>query len=155
VSEHSLIIIPFDPRLVPEKSHQLYALSRVHESFQAPANIKMQTFEMVRFFHCGENMERIACPQCDSNLTDFKSKPDWWGDRISDDYRDGGFLLNTYQTPCCGTPVTLNDLTYEFEMGFARFAIEVENAMGKVDESLHGDLESILNTRLRKIHQWM
>ncbi len=68
---------------------------------------------------CGANLEQISCPQCGAELA-F----DWWGEAVSERYGTG-FSTLVVTVPCCGVETSLNELTYDWPMGFARFRIEV------------------------------
>ena len=52
---------------------------------------------------------------------------------------------------CCKSNTYLNELRYEWPAGFARFSIEIVNPNRNFsDEELQG-IETILDTKLRKI----
>jgi len=86
------------------------------------ADVLVKESDEVRFFDCGENFERIACPRCAGEIN-----LEWWHERMDQDGVAGGFRLDTYALPCCGVSATLNDLNYEWPQAFGRFRWEIRN----------------------------
>ena len=81
-------------------------------------------------------------------------RPNGGGTGMDDDYVDGGFALCPYRTPCCGAEHSLDQLTYEWPQGFARFAIDAMNPnIGTLSDQHKAEFEDILGTRLRIIYQ--
>ncbi|MCE9638190.1 MAG: hypothetical protein K8T90_21010 [Planctomycetes bacterium] len=147
MSDNWITLIPDDPRFVPDSARQHRARDRLVTALPAADEIEIDTSEAVQFMDCGGNFERVLCPACRSDLTD------WWSDRMDDDYdATGGFALATYATPCCAKVLTLHDLVYEWPQGFARFSLSAFNPrVAALDERLRQELEAILGTKLRVI----
>jgi hypothetical protein len=110
--------------------------------------IEFKVCDEVEFFDCGANFERILCPDCRTEIS-FE----WWESRLDEDFHKG-FNLAKYATPCCCSLRTLHELEYDWAQGFGRFALEAMNPnIGKLDDRLKEELETILGKRLRVIYQ--
>jgi hypothetical protein len=148
MSDNFIMLIPEDPRAVPSQACQQEALARLAEIAPDADERELVLLEHVAFFDCGGNFERVLCPLCKSDLTE------WWSDRMSEDYAEGEFLLRTYPTPCCQDSIQLNDLVYEWPQGFARFALSIRNAgFGELELRHVRELSAILGLPLRLIYQ--
>src|SRR5262245_2789778 len=121
MSDKSIILVPDDPRFIPDAARQRQARDRFAEIASESDEIDIKVSERIEFFDCGANLERILCPSCGAEIPIA-----WWQDRMAEDY-DDGFRLVTYATPCCGGNHTLNDLVYERPQRFGRFAIAAMN----------------------------
>jgi hypothetical protein len=148
MSDNWIRLIPEDPRFVPDPAKRARARDRFAEIAPDAQEIEIKVSDRVEFFDCGGNFERVLCPACRAEITD-----PWWRDRMDEDYREG-FRLESYPTPCCGFRCTLHDLTYEWQQGFGRFALDAMNPrIGRLDERLIEELEAILGTKLRVIYR--
>lgn len=148
VSDNWIILIPEDPRVVPDQAKRDRARDRLAEIARDADEIEIKVSERVEFYDCGANFERVLCPACRSEIPIA-----WWQERMDEDYGNG-FKLAAYATPCCGTDCTLNELVYEWPQGFARFALNAMNPnIGKLEERYKTELEGLLGTKLRVIHQ--
>jgi len=121
MSDDYVVIVPRDPRHVPTREVQERVTALLRQIAPQAASVTVEAFAQVRFFNCGQNFKRVECPECSSEVTD------WWRNRMDDDYRDGGFRLELYKTPCCGALVTLNDLIYDWPQAFGSFTWTVMN----------------------------
>jgi hypothetical protein len=85
--------------------------------------IDVDVYEHVTLIDCGENLERITCPQCGAPIF-----IEWWSDWM-DELAAGGWeqadVDAPTRSPCCGGAVTVRSLDYEWPMGFARFTVDV------------------------------
>ena len=73
---------------------------------------------------------------------------------MDEDYDGSGFRLNAFKLPCCQTTCTLNELTYDWPQGFAKFSLEAMNP--NIGELPKGEVESfsgILGCSLRVIYK--
>jgi hypothetical protein len=148
LSDNWITLIPEDPQFVPNAAEQRRARARLAEVAPEAEEIEIKVSEKVKFFDCGANFKRIACPSCGSEIPVA-----WWQDRMDEDYCDG-FKLAAYATPCCSAKSTLHELVYEWPQGFGRFALDAMNPnIGKLEESCKRELEEILGTKLRVIYQ--
>ncbi len=150
MGSHSIILIPEDPRFVPDQAKRERARERLAEITPAPCQVTADHTDTIQFFHCGENFNGIACPACSSGIP-----LRWWHDCLNEDYsKEAGYKLSTYATPCCGFGCTMHDLAYDFAQGLGRFALIAENHnIGELDERYRMEFEAILGTRLRVIYQ--
>ncbi|MFG2784922.1 hypothetical protein ACGFY7_44765 [Streptomyces prunicolor] len=100
MSDNFLTVIPTDPYWQPGRAaahHAKAALSALLPDADTRRGFAAATWH--------DTVEAVPCG------TD--SGP-WWGDAVQE----------RYAVPCCGTETSLNDLTYDWPMGFASFRIE-------------------------------
>lgn len=93
--------------------------------FPGADQIDVEVYPKVTLIDCGENLERIVCPRCGGTIS-----VEWWGDRmdeLADDAWEFADVDAPLPSPCCGSPVTLRTLIYEWPMGFARFTVDIWN----------------------------
>jgi hypothetical protein len=83
--------------------------------------VEITWHDSVALVACGQNLMKISCPRC-ADEVDSR----WWMDLVSDGYEAGFDDLNV-TVPCCEALVSLNDLTYDWPVGFARFELEAWN----------------------------
>jgi hypothetical protein len=148
MSDDWITLIPEDPRFVPAPEKQKLACLKFREIAPSADEIEIRASETIEFHHCGANFERVLCPHCDSDVTD------WWTKRMDEEYdKESGFKLLQYATPCCHATLTLHELHYEWPQGFGRFALEAMNPnLGKLKEEYKHEFERILGTPLRVIY---
>ena len=73
---------------------------------------------------------------------------------MNEDAIDEGFRLERYPAPCCGAPLTLNELEYEELQAFGRTSWTVQNAnVGELDETARHELEAAAGTPLVAVYQ--
>lgn len=104
--------------------------------------------ERNRFIDCGENLERIACPNCarEIEITFWQE----WMDREAEE----DFPLNVVALPCCGTKKNLAELEYDWPQGFSRFSIEAMNPnIADLTAETVKQFELVLGCKLRKVLQ--
>ncbi|PKV82588.1 hypothetical protein [Streptomyces sp. TLI_146] len=122
MSDDFLTVIPTDPHWQPGKEaaeRASAALSGMLPDSDARLGLRVQWHDGVEVIICGSNLEKISCPHCGSPCA-----TDWWMDTVSEGY-DQGFVSLMAAVPCCGVVTSLNELVYDWPMGFARFRIEV------------------------------
>lgn len=148
MSDDWIIIVPTDPRFVPEPGRQLEARAWLASIAPEAEQIEIKESDQIEFFDCGSNFDRAVCPSCHAEIPMV-----WWEGRMADDH-NGGFKLDKYQTSCCGAAHTLDELIYDWPRAFGRFALDVMNPnIGKLNELQQNLLEQILGTRVRIIYQ--
>lgn len=91
-------------------------------------------------------METIVCPACGTVLDD-----QWWMKVVDRAYNNGKFTDLTVSTPCCDTLCSLNELVYDWPMGFACFVLEAVSPLTDIGNRQQDLLEQILQCKLRKI----
>jgi len=141
MSDHFIVVVPRDPRLVPTDEVQ----RRVVGVLNRIAEVSAQ----VQFFDCGQNFERVLCPHCSSEIG-----IDWWQERMDDDTDGSGFRLDSYEAPCCAKSVNLNELIYDWPQAFGRFSWTVQNPnIGELTDAAKLELEAVAGFALVPIRQ--
>jgi len=150
MSDNWITLVPEDPHFVPDSAAQVRACNRLAKIAPHADEIEIKTPGTIQFFHAGANFERVLCPSCGVEIP-----IEWWQERMDDDFdRKAGFSLNSYNTPCCGAPHTLRQLTYDWPQSFGVFAIDVMNpGIAKLRPADQRELEQILGTKLTVIYQ--
>jgi hypothetical protein len=149
MSDDWITLIPEDPSFIPDDQRQERARARFAEIAPDAEAIELKVSDTIQFFDCGENLERIVCPSCASEIP-----VEWWQDQMDADYRGEGFNLAPYRVPCCNAAHTLHELVYIWSQGFGRFALDAMNPnIGRLDDAYREELEDLLGTRLRVIYQ--
>lgn len=148
MSDNWIVIIPENPYFVADGDGLRFALDLFSESMPDADEVTCTSSPVVKFFDCGENFERIACPSCAATIS-----TEWWKDRMEEDYGEG-FKLAYYPTPCCARQHTLHELKYDFPQGFGKWSLEAMNPnVGELNPEIQRELETILATPLRVIYQ--
>ena len=150
MSDNWITVIPEDPCLIPGAERQSQAREWFARNAPHADGIETKVADRIEFFDCGSNFERVLCPSCAAEIP-----LEWWQQRMDEDY-DVGFKLSKYPMPCCDEAFTLYELTYEWPLGFGRFALEVMNPeLGELSKAQRDELEQILGAPLRVIYQHM
>ncbi|MFF3689796.1 hypothetical protein [Streptomyces sp. NPDC002187] len=149
MSDNYLTVIPTDPYWQPSTDagdRAAAALARMLPDDDARRGLETQWHDSVEVVYCGSNLKRISCPHCGA---EFASG--WWGEAVSERY-DEGFRTLIATVPCCDVETSLNELVYDWPMGFARFRIEImyPNRAWLTDEEL-ASLTDALGHPLRQI----
>lgn len=149
MSDFVLRLIPEQPEFVPsagiiEKLKQTVAALNLDED-----KVVTKLENSVVFVDAGKNWGKVICPACKEQLTD-----DWWSQAMGAAWETkfSNFLT---QTVCCNSTVSLNELEYEWQVGFARFIFEVQNpkkALTATDKSV---LEEIIGCKLKRIDAYI
>src|SRR6516225_4448981 len=149
MSNFYLQLIPNDPTFVPPPQAQEHATSLFKGFFPPSCRTKAEHCKQIEFFHPGQNWEGVNCPLCGASLKD-----QWWRTAMDEAYKTNWTVLET-TVPCCGSRCSLNDLTYNFTAGFARFVLEAENpglaGIGRLDVDQINKLQDALGCSLRQI----
>lgn len=149
MSDNWIYLIPDDAFFIPDASKQELARRRLHEIAPEAGEIKQSVSENVRFQDCGANFERIGCPSCQAEIS-----ISWWQRCMDEDFDGDGFRVATYDTPCCGSKITLHDLAYEWPQGMCRFSLDLLNGnLDRLHDRHKRELEEILGCKLRVIYQ--
>jgi len=157
MSDHWIVLIPKDPHFLPDEESRKAALAKFAEVAPQSAEIDEIIYDSVQFIDCGGNFERVLCPFC-AEEEEEEEEPgeidtDWWHDIMDQDYsEEDGFQLKKYPVPCCGRSLALNELEYEWPMGFARYALEARNTrIGSLSTQEIAGFEAILKAPLIEI----
>jgi hypothetical protein len=148
MSDNYIIIIPKEPNFVPSKEAQRKAVELFQKLTPIADEIKAEVSKTIRFVDCGENFSRVSCPKCHHEL-DLDSWQSWMGEEAEAD-----FPLRPKPMACCGAKLTLNDLSYDWPQGFARFTLKAMNPdIANLEQIDLKQFEKILGSPLRKILQ--
>jgi len=171
MSDNYLRIIPINPDFVPTEEAQIDAyrqfgclaygkpLPEFHlqtisdkdgELVRAGHRdwcLLMRVFDQPHFIDNGCNLERVSCPLCGALLT-FE----FWHEELdkASNHHFTHFTDLRCTLACCGASVSLNDLDYEWPVGFARFELEALEGRRLVSEEI-SQLEQIIGCSLRQI----
>ncbi len=149
VSDDFLVFVPKDPDLVPSSEAQMQAIQCVRSMLPAAERVESQQSARVQFHDCAGNFESVFCPHCRAPLS-----LDWWGATMDHDFRDGGFVLATYEMPCCRLVSNLNELHYNWPQAFGRFAITAQNpGVVEIPASLVAAIETALCCRVTAVRR--
>lgn len=149
MSDSVIIVIPTDPRWVPAPGQEARAVALIKELLTDYDTFAVEQPDEVALYHGYENFESIHCPFC---ATALDIQP-WWTDQLDAAYdKDTGFSSLDTTTPCCGKPVSLNDLTYDWPLGFASWAVSVMNTPSDLSEAEVADIEDALGHAIRVVH---
>jgi hypothetical protein len=149
MSDHFIIVVPRDPRLVPTEEVRRRVVLVLNRIVPSAENVTAEVSPQVQFFDCGQNFERVLCPRCSAEIS-----IDWWQERMNDDYDGIGFRLDSYGTLCCAKSVNLNELIYDWPQAFGRFSWTVRNPnIGELTDAAKLELEAVAGFALVPIRQ--
>jgi hypothetical protein len=148
MSDNWIIVIPEAADHVPSPDARRKAVELFRSIAPRADEVKEEASEKVRFIDCGANLERTLCPVCGAEL-----EMEWWREKM-DEEADAGFPLRSITLPCCSAQKSLDQLTYDWPQGFARFSVEAMNPdiPDLTDEQMRA-FESVLGCRVRKVLQ--
>jgi hypothetical protein len=146
MSDNWLMFIPTDPSAVPTRAAASKAVELLKRfAPDAGDEVRAKVFDKVAFHDCGANWSGVRCPRCGEDVEE------WWADATDNAYKTGLEDLRA-TTPCCGHSTTLNDLSYVWPAGFARFVLEAKNPnIKQTTAEQDGQLSEALGLDLRKI----
>ena len=120
MSDDVLRLIPEDPAYVPGPDAVERAITLLEGFAPGAEDVTAVVSEEIRFVDQGENFERVLCPSCGERVDD------WWQQEMQRAW-ETLFEDLSVTTACCGSRLSLNNLTYEWPAGFARFVLEAHN----------------------------
>jgi hypothetical protein len=106
---------------------------------------ELLTYETPEFIYCGANMANIFCPHCQADVRE------WWDKAFDEWWNSTDRSALSAKTPCCGRPISLNDVDYDFPQGFACFAVELMNPGSDLEPEELRQVESTLGVPVRII----
>lgn len=124
MSDNYIRLIPTDPGWQPTAyaaaAVTAYATGLFSGATAAADEVQHEFFESVTFIDSGVNTSTALCRSCGSNI-DLA----WIFDVIGERHPD---LTDLHaKAPCCGSVQSLNDLDYDWAVGFARFEVTILN----------------------------
>lgn len=123
MSDNWIIVAPKLPGYIPSADNVQVAMAIFKNLAPDSDEFEIIESEHTQLFDCGSNLENIECPKCKSSL-EF----DWWGEAMTKDFDESsGFHLKKYSVPCCPAELSLNELSYNFNQAFGRFALSAMN----------------------------
>ena len=148
MSDNWIIIIPEKPDYVPSEQAQRKAVELFRKLAPDADEVNAEASAYVRFIDCGENLQRVLCPECAAQI-----EMDWWHARVAEEI-EAGCPLRPIRLLCCGVQRNLDELKYEWPAGFAKFNVEAMNPnIEDLDEQHLKQFEAVLGCRVRKILQ--
>lgn len=124
MSDNYIRLIPTEPTWQPSAAAATAATAYAAGLFSGPHasadEVQHEYFESVTFIDSGVNTSTAQCPSCASNID-----LGWVYDAIGERHPDLADL--TVTAPCCGSRQSLNDLEYDWAVGFARFEVTILN----------------------------
>lgn len=148
MSDHFLLVIPSDPCAdAPENTD---AVSAALSAICGTNEVRFKNYGKLQFIDCGENFERILCPECGHEFT----TPEWHAWMDADWHGEDGFHLHDHKSPCCDKTMKTSDLIYEWPQGFARWFVSARNTgRGPLTPAEVEQLETIAGLKLTAIAQ--
>ncbi len=149
MSDDFIVLVPRDPRFAASFDAQTRVVAVLRRLAPSADLVEPEVSDAIRFHDAGANFESISCPRCTAEIS-----IDWWQEHMDEDTKEEGFLFERYATPCCGVPLTLNELVYESPQAFGRTSWTVQNAnVGELDQTALRELESAAGTPLVAVYQ--
>lgn len=121
MSDASLRLIPVHPWYVPAEPDVARARAFLAQRFHGAQALIVTVHEKPQFIDGGSNFGEIWCPETGQPLS-----LEWWQGAMDGAWDEDGFGTLEAVLPTTGNRVSLNDLCYEWPVGFARFVLEVE-----------------------------
>jgi hypothetical protein len=131
----------FEPSMETYKETEVYikSISKNYSDIQLILKVE------IRFIDQGSNFESISCPFCHNDLS-----IEWWSE-VMEEASEFEFTKLHIKVPCCKRDLSLNDLKYNWNAGFARFSIEFHNPITANTENITREIEDILSCTLKKV----
>ena len=148
MSDQIIRIITTNPYEIVSKESLEKAKSYLMENITCE-KISIIINEHPEFKDCGENLQQILCPECNSKIS-FEKCFELMYYAYENNFSD---LM--VEVPCCGKKVSLNDLEYISACGFSTCAIKILNPHNLIDEELVKKIAEILNTDVRLISAYL
>lgn len=145
MSDSILKLIPNSPTFMPNEVSQRRAKVIIDMLFPLAKSVNFEQSNKPQFVDSGTNWESIICPNCVAIIDQM-----WWKEAM-DTASEYKFMELDIVVPCCNSKTTLHDLIYEWPVGFAQFRIEIVNPNRHISEEELNEIETVLDTKLRRI----
>ena len=142
VSDDIVKLVPRDPEFVPGAEAQGAAHASLTRFLPLADEVSCRVSDSPQFIDQGENFERVRCPMCGAELED------WWTGAMEAAYDGRGFPSLAITVPCCGSKSSLNELTYDWPAGFARFELRALNPGAELKKEQMAEIEQLLGCPL-------
>jgi hypothetical protein len=147
VSDTYLILCAKDPQAQIDETNAESACDALEKLFPDADEVSYDLFDEVRFIDPGQTFDKVTCPACG------KDAEPWWSHAM-DTAAKSEFEDLIATAKCCGARVSLNDLIYEPNAGFGRFALVVMNAgVEGISSGQQHELELLLRQKLQVVAQ--
>lgn len=144
MSDKWIQLIPADPQFVPPKAAQRQAQEALAKFLPEAEEINVEVTRRPRFMHPGQSFLGARCCLCRADLSEMFDREEF--------LTDHQFTNLMIKTPCCNRRVSMNDLTFPWPAGFARFVLDAMNPLvRKLTPKRVETLEKILGCKLRQI----
>lgn len=141
MSDSFLRLIPTNHDWQPDADHEQKALEALRLLTPEADEVLAKRYDSPAFVDPGVNLVQIGCPVCRTEIS-----PNWFGSQL------GTSTEVSIRTPCCDTPLDLNDLNYDWPAGFARFVLSAMNPnRGWLNGRERELIDSALGHRVREI----
>ena len=148
MSDNWIVYISNEPDWQPSREAADAAAQILRRMAPDADEIEVEFNSDIQFIDCGSNFETVRCPACDTDLTD------WWSEAMEQAYANRFEDLSVH-TPCCATATSLNDLRYDWPVGFAKFSLSARNAgIGTPSPEQDAEMANALGLAVvRRIHR--
>lgn len=130
MSDNWIQIIATDPTFVPPPSAQADAVAAMRSIAPNADEVQAVDEGHIVFVDAGTNFESVNCPNCKSRLNNGgegqQGVDDWWSVQ-KDRAAQSAFENRDAVCPDCLAKLDLNDLSYDWPQGFARWRLEAMN----------------------------
>lgn len=157
MSDNTLRFVATNPEVLPEEAKTAAAQQAVAARFPA-ATVDVQRYDHVALIDNGANLESVRCASCGADLLD-----DGRWTRLMDIAWTSGMIQRRFDMACCGTSQTLEELDYDWPLGFGRLSIDARNPnvdwyhpgrdLGGEEQNLLQELALILGVEMRAFWQ--
>ena len=122
-------------------------VQRYLEEHMMAMSVEIEMQEHPAFIDCGGYLEKIACPFCGSELSD------WWAEAMDEAAGETGLFasLDAMRLPCCGRYASLKDLCYTAPCGFACTAFILLHPRKQLEWYHLREVERLLGTQVSVI----
>lgn len=148
MADYWIILTPENPSFVPDRETLSQAEIKLREIFPTANEIKSIITDKT-VLYSSSYFFILFCPNCKTELSIH-----WWHEILNKDLTpETEYKLAAYQVPCCRSVLTPQELSYDWGMGFARFALQITSLSSlKLENKDKEELERILGVKLRDMY---
>jgi hypothetical protein len=117
VSDNWLRLIPTAPTWVPDRSGEARGKVALQKMAPNAIEVSAESYDEINFVDCGGNFQGIFCSSCGAEVPVF-----WWHEAM-DRAHEFRFIELQVTMACCAAVASLNDLQYDWPMGFAQWQL--------------------------------